>query len=150
MFHSFAETMGETNDKERAFLAQAFPVFMKYGIKSVTMDDLARRLGMSKKTIYTFVKDKNDLVKKILIFQHMGEKAIIDGICSKGLNAIDEMFEIGHFVSSLLSDMHPSIHYDLEKYHQEAFQEMSEAHEASVYECIFTNLNKGISEGHHV
>lgn len=132
--------------KEQVFITQALGVFMKYGIKSVTMDDLARHLGMSKKTIYCFVKDKNDLVSKALDLQHCEEKQIMEGICDKGLNAIDEMFEIGHFVSGMLSDLHPSIHYDLEKYHSEAFRKMLVKHETSVYDCISRNLQKGVKE----
>ena len=133
--------------KEQVFITQALGVFMKYGIKSVTMDDLARHMGMSKKTIYCFVKDKNDLVNKALVLQHFEEKQIMDAICEKGLSAIDEMFEIGHFVSGMLSDMHPSIHYDLEKYHAEAFRDMLIKHETSVYDCISRNLQKGVNEG---
>lgn len=133
--------------KEQIFLSQALGIFLKYGIKSVTMDDLARHLGMSKKTIYTFVKDKNDLIKKGLELQHCDETTVMQGICSKGLNAIDEMFEIGHFIQGMLNELHPSIHYDLEKYHGEAFKAMTEKHEASIYDCISTNLNKGIKEG---
>ncbi len=135
--------------KEQVFITQALGVFMKYGIKSVTMDDLARHLGMSKKTIYTFVKDKNDLVNKALDLQHSEEKQIMESICEKGLNAIDEMFEIGHFVSGMLNELHPSIHYDLEKYHAEAFRTMLIKHETSVYDCIFRNLEKGVKEGHY-
>jgi len=134
-------------EKEIAFLQQALSVFMKYGIKSVTMDDMARHLGMSKKTIYNFVKDKNELVHKVLMFQHAGEQKHIEGICALDLNAIDEMFEIGHFVSGMLNEIHPSIHYDLEKYHTEAFHAMLEMHQSSIYSCIELNLKNGIHEG---
>ena len=71
----------------------------------------------------------------------------MEAICDKGLNAIDEMFEIGHFVSGMLTELHPSIHYDLEKYHAEAFRTMLAKHEASVYDCISRNLEKGVKEG---
>jgi hypothetical protein len=135
------------NQKEQQFIADALSVFMKYGIKSVTMDDLARHLGMSKKTIYTFVKDKNDLITKGLDLQHCKETMVMEGICCKGLNAIDEMFEIGHFIQGMLSELHPSIHYDLEKYHGEAFKMMMNKHEVSIYNCISGNLNKGLKEG---
>jgi hypothetical protein len=144
LFLTFALAMDQ---KEQQFLSDALSVFMKFGIKSVTMDDLARHLGMSKKTIYTFVKDKSDLIEKGLNLNHGQECQMMDGICSKGLNAIDEMFEIGHFVSGMLTDLHPSIHYDLEKYHATAFHTMREKHEVSIYECISANLSKGVKEG---
>ena len=134
-------------EKEKIFIGQALQAFMKYGIKSMTMDDLARHLGMSKKTIYTFVKDKNDLVAKGLKMQFSAEEQAVKEICERGLNAIDEMFEIGLFISAMLSEMHPSIHYDLEKYHAEAFQAMKKSHEMNIYQCMMANLEKGKKEG---
>ena len=135
------------DQKEQQFLGDALAVFMKYGIKSVTMDDLARHLGMSKKTIYSFVKDKNDLITRGLDMQHCKESMVMEDICCKGLNAIDEMFEIGHFIQGMLNELHPSIHYDLEKYHAEVFHDMLAKHETSVYDCISRNLQKGVNEG---
>ncbi len=134
-------------EKELELVGQALGVFMQYGIKSVTMDDMSRHLGISKKTLYKFVKDKNDLVKKALLFQCGLEQKVINEIRSKGLNAIDEMFEIGQFISGLLKGMHPSIHYDLEKYHAEVFQETMLKHQSYIFTCMQTNLEKGLEEG---
>jgi len=136
-------------EKTQQFIADALGVFMQYGIKSVTMDDMARHLGVSKKTIYGYVKDKNDLVRQTLLFQCKLEKDTIAGISEKNLSAIDEMFEIGKFVTSLLKGLHPAIHYDLEKYHAEAFREVQKAHESHIYTCMVANLKKGIKEGHY-
>jgi AcrR family transcriptional regulator len=133
-------------EKKLQFTADAFGVFMKYGIKSVTMDDLARHLGISKKTVYTFVSDKNELVRNTLQFQCDLERETIESIHKKGYNAIDEMFEIGKFVSSILRDVHPSIHYDLEKYHGEVFAEVMREHELHIYACMVRNLKQGINE----
>lgn len=133
--------------KEKEFINKALNVFMSYGIKAVTMDDMARHLGISKKTVYNYVKDKNDLVRKTLVCQCDSESEHMEGICTKGLNAIDEMFEISRFVSSMLKGMHPSIHYDLEKYHGEVFKETMEMHEKNIYKIMTANLEKGIAEG---
>ncbi|MEM7161768.1 MAG: TetR/AcrR family transcriptional regulator [Bacteroidota bacterium] len=135
----------EERDKE--LIAQAKDVFMQYGIKSVTMDDMSRHLGISKKTLYKSVKDKNDLVQKCLQFQCNGEIDAVAAIQNKSLSAIDEMFEIGQFVSSQLKGIHPSIHYDLEKYHIEVFLSIKKAHMKNMYECMLKNLKKGIKEG---
>jgi TetR/AcrR family transcriptional regulator, cholesterol catabolism regulator len=143
----FLASPPEMEAKELEFLEKALKVFMKYGIKSVTMDDMARHLGMSKKTIYTYVSDKNDLVSKVLSVHTESDKERITCICNRGLNAIDEMFEIGIMVTTMLAEMHPAIHYDLEKYHTQAFKENMAKHEHSIYECILSNLNKGIVEG---
>jgi len=134
-------------EKEKIFIAQALELFMKYGIKAFTMDDLARQLGRSKKTIYTKVKDKNELIEKVLRFQFENERSCIEGICSQGLNAIDETFEIGQFISEMLKKMHPSIHYDLQKYHTDVFQASIKEREEEIYNCTLSNLKKGIQEG---
>jgi len=134
-------------ERESEIITQALAVFMQYGIKSVTMDDMSRHLGISKKTLYKFVKDKNELVEKTFMFQCNVEQCVVEEIQSKGSNAIDEMFEIGQFVSGLLKGIHPSIHYDLEKYHIETFQKCMQLHHGNIYSSKKKNLQKGIKEG---
>ena len=134
-------------EKGEEIIEQAFKVFMKYGIKAVTMDDMARHLGISKKTLYKYVKDKNDLVEQSLDFQCAYEHEAVCTIREQGLNAIDEMYEIGHFVSSLLKEVHPSIHYDLEKYHPGALKNKLNKHFENMHKCMLENLNKGIKDG---
>lgn len=133
-------------EKQLEIITQALGVFMQYGIKSVTMDDMSRHLGISKKTLYKFVKDKNDLVRQTLDLQSDVERRVIEDIQSKGLNAIDEMYEIGQFISSLLKGIHPAIHYDLEKYHAEIFQECMKVHHSNIYTSMIRNLKKGLKE----
>lgn len=133
--------------KELELIAHALEVFMKYGIKAVTMDDMSRHLGISKKTLYKFVKDKNDLVEKTLNLQCTSENSVICSIQERELNAIEEMFEIGRFITGLLKKLHPSIHYDLEKYHSEVFAKTMVLHQNNIYGCISQNLEKGIKEG---
>ena len=122
-------------------------VFMKYGIKSVNMDDVARNLGISKKTLYKYVTDKNDLLTKALALHARDESEAMDAIFSKKLNAIDEMLEISSYVSGILKQIHPSIHFDLEKYHPEVMKNMRDAHETMIYQCMKSNMEKGIEEG---
>ena len=111
------------------------------------MDDMSRHLGISKKTLYKFVKDKNDLVERTLKLQCGSENLVICSIQDQDLNAIEEMFEIGKFITGLLKKVHPSIHYDLEKYHSEVFAETIGMHQSNIYGCISQNLKKGIKEG---
>jgi AcrR family transcriptional regulator len=125
----------------------ALHVFMKYGIKSVNMDDISRSLGMSKKTLYQYVADKNELVSRAVAFQCELEDRTIAGICSQGLNAIEEMFGIMSFISGILQDIHPSILYDLEKYHPDTMKEMVKSRHQHVFHCIFNNLERGKKEG---
>ena len=142
-------TFVPVEEKAQKIIEGAAGVFMKYGIKSVNMDDIARNLGISKKTLYKYVSDKNDLLMKALASHSSAEKCAMDAICDKDLNAIDEMLEISNYVSTLLKQIHPSIHFDLEKYHPEVMKNMMEAHEMMIYSCMRNNMEKGIKEGYY-
>lgn len=111
------------------------------------MDDIARQLGVSKKTIYKYVSDKNDLVRRAVEWQSVEERTSIQHICECGYNAIDEIFEISKVVTEILSQVHPSVHYDLEKYHPEAWSVATKNRQENVYTCVLANLNKGKEEG---
>ncbi len=125
MYSTFAVQIYEhTTDKEQQIIADAIKVFMTYGIKSVTMDDVAKHLRMSKKTLYQYVSDKNDLVKKCLDRDCQVTEVLVKEVLSKGLNAIEENFEISKHIVEDLKNIHPSIFYDLEKYYPDAWNTM--------------------------
>lgn len=132
---------------EQELIAKASQVFMRLGIKSITMDDMARQLGVSKKTIYKFVKDKNELVERALAVQGHDEHCQIEEICEKGYNAIDEIFEISKFVTEMLSTTHPSVHFDLEKYYPESWATAMQRRQEYVFQCVHGNLVKGSKDG---
>lgn len=138
-----------TTEKEKleAILDQALKLFMRHGIRSMTMDDVATNLHISKKTLYQYFTDKNDLVERAVARMSGHHTACIDTICEQGLNAIDEQHEIATYLAGLLSQVHPSIHYDLEKYHPRAWLEFHEGKRAHIYGCISRNMQKGIAEG---
>lgn len=139
--------MVENQEKETKIVDNATGVFMKYGIKSVNMDDMARHLAMSKKTLYLYFKDKEDLVRKSVAFFCTKEDSQIRTICHQGLNAIDESLEIMKWVLSVLQHVHPSVNYDLEKYHPDVARAMKENRHRAIYDCIRLNMKKGQREG---
>lgn len=120
---------------------------MKYGIKSVNMDDLARHLGVSKKTLYLYVKDKEDMLRKAVQMFCEREDEEIKSICARGLNAIDESLEIMKWVTGVLQEVHPSVHFDMQKYHPEVHKTMMENRFKAIYLCISNNIKKGQKEG---
>ena len=136
-------------EKQHQLVHQAKDVFMRYGIKSVTMDDIARHLGISKKTLYKYVSDKNDLIRQILSISCDMEEEVVKNIMGRKLNAIDESFEISHFVVNQLKQVHPSIHYDLEKYHSETWREFKSRNSGNIYNCMTANMEHGIEEGYY-
>ena len=135
------------DEKMKKIVLDAGNVFMRYGIKSVTMDDIARELKISKKTLYKYVNDKLDLVCKVCSSQCEMERGLIAQIHDEKINAIDELIRMSKYVSEQLREIHPSIHYDLEKYYPEAWQIFIEHKESFIMNCLKTNMELGIKEG---
>lgn len=135
------------DQREQQIIDQSAKVFMRLGIRSVNMDDIAQHLRISKKTLYQYVKDKNELVQRIVRHITDTHRACILGICQRGHNAIDESFEISRFVAEQVGQVHPSVHFDLQKYHPEAWELLQTSERADIYRCISENLRKGMSEG---
>lgn len=131
----------------KQILSKAEEIFLSYGIKSVTMDDFAGKMCMSKKTLYQMVSDKNDLVKKTMKNHIESEKKAVQEICRQNENAIDEIFAIGRHVLVHLSKMNPSAMYDLQKYHPEGWKMFVDYKNTFIYSCILGNIEKGIKQG---
>ncbi len=128
-------------------IAEASELFSKYGIRSVTMEDLSRSLGISKKTIYNFVDNKKDLVDKAIEAFLIDECKICDQISEKNHNAIEEMVEIGNYVSQHLSSLNSSLVYDLKKYYRNSWQRVERHRLNYVYSKIKQNIEKGKAQG---
>jgi AcrR family transcriptional regulator len=120
---------------------------MTYGIKSITMDDVSRELGVSKKTLYQFVTDKDDLVGKFIDNEIAIRQEEICKCFRTGLNAIDELFEISIFMNKILRNQNPATEYDLKKYYPEHYQKIVKTRREGIYSYILTNLNNGKKEG---
>ncbi|HET6242939.1 MAG TPA: TetR/AcrR family transcriptional regulator [Bacteroidia bacterium] len=127
-------------------LESIYKLLMRNGIKSMTMDDIARNLGLSKKTLYKSFKDKADLVYKVLENYLEEDKKALNSICLLKYNAIDEMYAITKHVGEQIKDIHPSIHFDLEKYYPQAWQIFINYKLNFIFSCVKANLEKGIEE----
>jgi AcrR family transcriptional regulator len=136
------------DEDKKEIVVRAFGMFMKYGIRSVTMDDLARELRASKKTLYKHFSDKDELVAACMDYHNEHEKMAIEkAICQPNQNAIDENFELSKVIIQQLQQIHPSVLYDLEKYYPEALQEFESYKQTQVAEWVTNNMKKGIEEG---
>ena len=123
-------------------------LYRKYGIKSITMDDVARELGISKKTLYQFVKDKDELVLKTIEYDLKVHSEYFTLLKKKKLNALDELFELYEFLDNMLKDYNTSLEYDLKKYYASSYNEMVAKLREIMYNYIIDNLTKGIKEGY--
>ena len=135
------------NEEQKKTLLKVGELYNKYGIKSITMDDVARELGISKKTLYQFVSDKDDLVGKFIENEIEQKREEICKCFGKGLNAIEELFEISLFMNKLIKNQNPTTEYDLKKYYPHHFDRIVKARRERVYNYILLNLRTGKEEG---
>jgi len=122
-------------------------LYVKYGIKSMTMDDVARELGMSKKTLYQFVQNKDELVSKVCELMDYERAKKFQKIYAEKLNAIQSLMEVNKIVSQELKEFNPSIEYDLRKYHPEVYFKIKEKNHKIMFNAVLDNLKKGKKEG---
>ncbi|KAA5546643.1 TetR/AcrR family transcriptional regulator [Adhaeribacter rhizoryzae] len=129
--------------KER-ILKQAFELFKKYGIKTISMDDIALNLGMSKKTIYRWFENKDQLVEEALT-TYLNEIKI--ECTPSNSNAIEEFcLELNNIIKKLLQ-FHTSFFYDLKKYHNQAYLIWQSYKQQHIIQHLKANLAQGISAG---
>jgi AcrR family transcriptional regulator len=119
---------------------------MRYGIRSVSMDEIANHLGMSKKTIYQFFADKDALVESVIDIEISRTREDCTVHRQKSENPVHEIFLAVDMLQELLKSMNPSLMFDLEKYHARAFQKISEHKNRFLYDVIKSNLEKGIRD----
>lgn len=122
-------------------------MYQKYGIKSVTMDDVAHELGISKKTLYHYVKDKNDLVEHVVNLELEEGPMSSKNADWDQLNAIEEMLEVHKMVDRMIKTHNPSTEYDLKKYYPEEYQKVQKVRRERIYNFMLNNIRKGKNEG---
>jgi AcrR family transcriptional regulator len=134
------------DDKMNMILDTTESLFKRYGIRSISMEDISKELGMSKKTLYQFVENKPDLIEKFL--QHILRKS---NSCitedSSGMNAIDILLQVSIKVSKEIEDVNPVIAFDLEKFYPALYRSFVKAKREHVYLKIKENLEQGAAEG---
>jgi AcrR family transcriptional regulator len=122
-------------------------LYMKYGIKSITMDDVARELSISKKTLYQFVRDKDDLVGKFIENEIELRQEQIFNCFRTELNAVEELFEISIFMNKIMRSQNPATDHDLKKYYPHHYQKIVKTRREGIYNYILLNLKKGKEQG---
>lgn len=134
------------DQKKLEILERSGAVFMKYGLKSVTMDDLCREIGVSKKTIYKYFEDKTDLVHSILASKLDLDKTACDLCSASSENAIAELINTSRFVSEQFANINPTVFYDLQKHYPSAWKMMHDHKWDFVLNNIRNNIIRGKKE----
>ncbi|MES2416739.1 MAG: TetR/AcrR family transcriptional regulator [Bacteroidota bacterium] len=146
-FHSFAPLFRSKDLEVKAYIIEeADTLFCQYGFKSVTMDDIAKHLGMSKKTIYHHFSDKDELVNILIKEKLTAQDCMMDSCSLKAENAVQEIFFAVNNINEVLTSMNPKLFYDLQKYHPKAWLSFKDFKTQNLGRSILQNLERGISE----
>ncbi len=128
-------------------LEKVSALFMKYGVRSLTMDAISSQLGISKKTLYKYVNDKDDLVRQCMSLNSSESQTEMREACENARDAIEELILTSRIASEKIKNIHPSIFYDLQKYHPEAWNIFKKFKQDFLYKIMLDNLKRGIAEG---
>lgn len=128
-------------------LQKAGDMFLSLGFKSVTMDDIATEMGVSKKTIYKYFSNKVKLVEAVIEeFQIKIDEEILR-IKNKNLNAIEEEFAVKAIFKDMFKNAKTSPMFQLKKYYPQIFEKLMEREVCTFEECNLDNLTKGKLQG---
>jgi len=133
-------------DVKERILVKSEEMFMQFGIRSVSMDDIANNLGMSKKTLYQYFADKDELVDAVIEGHISGVEEKCLGCRQDATDAIHEIFLSMEYITEELSNMNPMLLYDLEKFHYRSFQRFKAYKDKFLAEMIKKNIEWGIRD----
>jgi len=134
-------------EQQEKWLQRVAELFLRYGIKALTMDDVARELGISKKTLYQFVESKDDLVNKVMEIHLTVECSRAEEISNASADALDEMLLVIRENLGDMQRMKSNIVFELQKYHREAWEKIQAYQRGFLYDVVRNNLNRGVAEG---
>lgn len=134
-------------DKKQEIINKVRLLYARYGIRSVTMDDVVREVGISKKTLYQYFKDKSELITGVIDCDAKLKLVEHDEAMIGAANAIEMMLGFYDFQMKMITDYNPSFIYDLKKYYPNIHQEFVQKKRELIYENVLTNLQRGKSEG---
>lgn len=132
---------------QERILDTAFHLFRQYGTRSITMDDIAVRMGISKKTLYAHFADKSDLVMNVMD-RHL---KLMQAQCiesrTQAKDAVEELFLVMKMLEERLRNMNPVAMMDLQKFHAKAFRLFEDHKNVFMLDMVRQNLQRGIEEG---
>ena len=133
-------------NKEK-ILNGAKELFYKYGIKNITMDEIARHLAISKKTIYSAFPDKDTLVNSLMIRDLKVNHKDFDEIFNKSDNIVDEIFIIMKKMTEIFSNCNPIMYYDLQKFYPQTWKLFNDFREKFILSHVERSIEEGKKEG---
>jgi TetR/AcrR family transcriptional regulator, cholesterol catabolism regulator len=134
-------------EQHRQILEIAERLFMRYGLKSVSMDDVAAEAGISKKTLYQLVPSKGELIDRIIESHVCSETDMIEELRANAVDALEEMLAISDMITETLGQMSPALLFDLRKYYRKSWEKINNLQRGHIYEVVHSNLESGIRQG---
>ncbi|MFC5410947.1 TetR/AcrR family transcriptional regulator [Larkinella bovis] len=132
--------------KER-ILEKAEALFWKFGTRSITMDDISRDIGISKKTLYQHFVDKDDIVYQVILYRMDKNRENVSCHISTAHDPIEEILLGSEMLRQQLSDMNPALMIDIQRHYPRAWEICTEFKEKFILESIRLNLRRGIEQG---
>lgn len=127
-------------------MQKAATLFTQFSVRSITMDEIAGSMGISKKTLYTWFTDKNELVEMVYTTPLQQLEKDCTAIIQKATNAIHETFLVYHSVKPTITLMNDTLLHDLQKYHHAAFQRYAAFKKGFLFPLLLNNIKRGQSE----
>jgi TetR/AcrR family transcriptional regulator, cholesterol catabolism regulator len=135
------------DEKFDLMLEQIKELFFEFGIKNLNMDDISHKLGISKKTLYRYVKSKEDLIARLFDYEQLKWVNDSDGIGIQDFNAIEKLFKVSRLVYDEMKRFNPMLMFELRKYYESLFNEYHAKKLTHVSRSMRLNLAQGIKEG---
>lgn len=132
--------------KER-IVVESFALFIRYGIRSVTMDEIARQMGISKKTIYENFRDKDGLLKESILHHKSINEKNIDNILISSKNILEAIYKVMFETVSNMQKVNPLFFSDMRKYHHKLCNEFMPGHEKDKIDMLKGMIEKGKNDG---
>lgn len=140
----------ELNFKDPKFIElmdKIVAMFFEFGIRNLNMDDISRNLGISKKTLYQYVKSKEDLIEKLFYYDEMKWDIEMSKLKVDEMNAIEILLQVSLRVFEEMAQLDPKLKFELKKYYESIFQQFMVRKQNHIFSQISKNIEKGIAEG---
>jgi AcrR family transcriptional regulator len=141
------EELNFNDQKLQAILEKTVELFYEFGIRNLNMDDISRSLGISKKTLYQYVKSKEDLIEKLFYYDEMKWDIEMAKLKIDEMNAIEILLQVSIRVFEEMGRFNPKLKFELKKYYEHIFQQFMVRKQNHMFGQISKNLERGIAEG---
>lgn len=137
------------NEQIAKIIAKAGELFLQLGLRAVTMEDVAKELGMSKKTIYSLFDNKADLIMQVVKADMMEKECSTEALVKANHDAVKEMLFIGQQVATTLRTFSLNIIHELNRFYPEVWTVIEEHKSSCVYQTLLDNVAKGREQGYY-